>query len=307
MRILMVGAGATGGFFGARLVAASRDLTFLLRERRAAQVRGDGLEVLSPLGDFKVEPGVITAAELSARPEIFDLILLSTKAYQLEGAMEDIAPAVGADTILLPILNGMRQLSLLAARFGEAHVMGGTVRVVADLDEQGRVHQATRLGEISFGELSGKRTSRLAKVDAVMQGSGFDALSPASIQAALWQKWWILASLSSICILTRGTIGQANAAPHGIDLIDAVVAEAVAIAERNGYPADPGMLADHRKRLTETGSRLTTSMYRDMLKGAPVEADHILGDLLERVGGVPAPLLTAAYVQLKVYEASRTA
>ena len=305
MRVLMVGAGATGGFFGARLVAAGRDVTFLLRERRAAQVRAGGIEVVSPLGNLKVQPRVITAAELSGKPETFDLIIISTKAYQLEGAMADIAPAVGSDTILLPILNGMRQLSLLTERFGAERVMGGTVRVVADLDEAGRVHQITRLGEITYGELSGQRTERLAKVEQLMQGAGFDALSPADIRAALWQKWWILASLNSVCILARGTIGQANAAPRGTDFVLAVVAEAVAIAEANGYPADAAMLADHRKRITEAGSPLTASMYRDMVKGAPVEADHILGDLLDRAGVVPAPLLTAAYVQLKIYEASR--
>ncbi len=305
MRVLMIGAGATGGFFGAHLSKAGRDVTFLVRETRAAQLRERGLEVLSPLGNFTVWPPLITARDLRSSPQTFDLILISTKADQLADAMEDFAPAVGPETVLLPILNGMRQLSILCDRFGGGHVLGGSVRVVADLDDQGRVHQATRLGEMSYGELSGERTSRLSSVDHLLQGAGFDALPQTDIRAALWQKWWILASLNSICILSRGTIGQVAAASRGGEPVHGLIEEATAIARANGFPPDATMLADHTKRMTETRSPLTASMYRDMLKGAPVEADHILGDLLDRAKGLDTPLLTAAYVQLKVYEASR--
>lgn len=306
MRILMVGAGATGGYLGARLVAAGRDLTFLLREARARQIRGGGLEVISPHGNVTVKPSVITAAELGKSPAIYDLIIVSVKSYQLTQAMEDIAPAVGPETMLLPILNGMRQCSILQERFGSAKVLGGSVRIFAHLDESGRVHQQTPLGELSYGELSGARTPRIERVDEALRDAGFDAVLQPDILATLWQKWWILASLGSVCVLARGATGKAASAPRGAEFLHAVVGECTGIAAANGYPADAAMLRSHLERIAEKDSTLTSSMYRDMMSGAPVEADHILGDLLDRAGGIPAPLLLAAFVQLKVYEADRT-
>ncbi len=307
MRILVVGAGATGGYFGGRLVQAGRDVTFLLREPRAAQIRERGLTVVTPEGEFTVQPKVLTAAALRTTPESFDLVVLSTKAYQLEGAMTDVAPAIGPNTAILPILNGMRQLSVLDERFGAAHVLGGSVRIVADMDADGRVHQKTNLGELSYGERDRMRTARTEAIDQAMQGAGFYAILQPDIIATLWQKWWILASIGTICILARGTIGQASEVVRGGSFAHAVVKECTDIATANGYPPEEAMLADHLARMTEHGSALTSSMYRDMIKGAPVEADHILSDMLDRAQGVHAPLLTAAYVQLKVYEAGRNA
>lgn len=305
MRILMVGAGATGGYFGGRLAQAGRDLTFLVRDRRAQQLRAHGLQLISPHGEATLQPKLISAEELRRSHEGFDLIILSTKSYQLDAAMADIAPAVGSGTMLLPILNGMCQLAVLDARFGAEHVLGGSVRIVADVDAEGRIHQQTKLGELSYGERSRERTARIEAINEAMQGAGFEAILQPDILATLWQKWWILASLGSICIVGRGALGQVAEAPRGPGLARDLVRECTDIAAANGYPANQAMLTDHLQRMTEAGSPLTSSMYRDMIKGAPVEADHILGDLLDRAQGVPAPLLTAAYVQLKVYEAQR--
>ena len=306
MRILVVGAGATGGFYGGKLTLAGRDVTFLLREGKARQIADHGLRILTHTGEpLTVHPPIVSADELHHAPDIYDLIVISTKAYQLEGAMNDIAPAVGPETMLLPILNGMRQLSLLEQRFGREHVLGGSVRIVSDMDEQGRVVQMTSLEEMSYGELSGERTARIEAVNQVMQGAGFTALLQEDILANLWQKWWILAGMGTICVLARGTTGQAAEAPYGPALARMVLQECTGIAAANGYPPNPAMLAQHVERYTEVGAKLTSSLYRDMLKGAPVEADHIFGDLLARANGMPVPLLTAAYVQLKVYEAAR--
>jgi 2-dehydropantoate 2-reductase len=305
MRILMVGAGATGGFYGGLLAKAGRDVTFLVRANRAQQLREAGLEIVTPEGSFVVRPKLITATELRDAAQVFDLIIISPKAYQLEVAMEDFAPAVGAETMLLPILNGMRHLDLLDARFGAERVLGGTVRIVSDLDTAGRVHRLTSLDEMSYGERTGGRTARVEAVDEAMQGAGFDARLQPDILATMWQKWWILASMGAICVLAGGTIGEAAAAPYGEEIALQVVKECTEIASAHGYVPDPAMLASHRRRMVERGSTLTSSMYRDMIKGAPVEADHILGDLLSRAKDVETALLKAAYLQLKVYEAGR--
>ena len=301
----MVGAGATGGYFGARLVQAGRDVTFLLREQRAQGMREHGLQILSPRGDVTVHPAIVTAGELREQHEPFDLICVSTKAYQLKSAMADFAPVVGPQTMILPMLNGMRQLAILDDRFSAAQVLGGSVRIHADLDAVGRVQHQSALSEFSYGERSGQRTERIEAVDQVMQGAGFEAILQPDILATLWQKWWILASLGSTCVLGRGAIGEVAAVPHGPEMARALVKECTDIATASGYPPSQAMLDEHIERLTLSGSRMTSSMFRHMIKGAPVEADHILGDLLEHANGVAAPLISAAYVQLKVYELTR--
>ncbi len=305
MRTLVLGAGATGGYFGGRLAEAGREVAFLVRGARGAELARDGLRIESPRGNVELRPRLLLAEELPGM-EPFDLILLTAKAYSLRGALEELAPVVGEGTTLLPILNGMRHLDWLVERFGRERVLGGSCRIVADVRADGVVEQRTTLGELWFGELPGAAGSdRMARIAAELSVPGFEALPTETILAVMWQKWWILSSLGAICVLGRGTIGQVVRAPYGPQLVEAVLAECTALAGANGFAADPGMLADHRERLADAGSTLTSSMYRDMMRGAPVEADHVLGDLLSRGRGTPAPLLAAAYTQLKVYEAGR--
>ena len=304
MRMLMVGAGATGGYYGGRLAQAGRDVTFLVRGKRLQQLKEDGLQIVSPLGDVTLRPKLITAAEL-AQAGHFDLILLSTKAYSLDSAMEDFAPAVGSQTIILPLLNGMRHLDALSARFGREHVLGGTVRIVADMDDGGRVHMLTDLDELTFGEIDGGRTPRAERLLQELAVFGYKTTLSEDMVAAMWQKWWILATMGCVGVVSGGTVADMMATPHGADLARAILAETTSVAAANGYPADVRMLETQTKRMTDPGSTLTSSMFRDYSRGLPVEADHILGDFLARGKGVLTPLILGAYTRLKVYEARR--
>ncbi len=304
MRILMVGAGATGGYFGGRLAQAGRDVTFLVRGVRMRQLQSGGLRIVSPHGDAVMQPRVVDAATLQ-KEKPYDLIVVSTKAYSLDAAMEDFAPAAGPGTIVLPVLNGMRQLDVLSERFGTESVMGGSVRIIADMDADGRIQQMTPLSELNFGELSKVRTSRSERLLEAFSVPGIKAKLADDIHAALWQKWWFLSSIGALCMIGRGTIGDIASSPYGSELALHVIHEATSVAAANGYPANPAMLEEQCMRMTEAGSTLTSSMYRDMLKGMPVEADHILGDLIARSHDVETLLLKAAYLQLKVYEAHR--
>jgi 2-dehydropantoate 2-reductase len=307
MRILVIGAGAVGGYFGARLAHAGRDVTFLVRPRRAEQLRRIGLQVTEPEFSFAVTPKIVLASELAAHPATYDLILLSTKAYSLASAMEDFAPAVGPDTAILPLLNGMTHLDALSARFGKHAVLGGSTRISSDLDAEGRVISMDKmLHDLHFGELDKSVTPRIQAINETLSNAGFDALLEPDIVAFMWHKWTILSALASITCLLRGSIGAVAAVPYGIETERAILAESAAIAEVNGYRPPAPFLATVAARLTETGSDLTASMHRDMMRGAPVEADHILGDLLALAKGVDTPLLRAAYVQLSVYSATLT-
>ena len=304
MRILMIGAGATSGYYGGMMVRSGRDVTFLVRSARMQQLREHGLQLISRHGDVSVQPKLLTAADLPGAG-LFDVVIIGTKAYSLDAAMEDFAPGVGPETVVLPVLNGMRHLDTLVARFGQERVMGGSVRIVADVDPEGRIRQMTELDEFIFGELDGRRSQRAERLLAEFTVPGYSVKLSENIVAAMWRKWWILATMGSVCVVSGGTVGEMVAVPHGAEISLAILHEAISIATAHGYPADPAFVAEQERRMTEAGSGLTSSMYRDMVKGAPVEAEHILGDLLARANDVPVPLLTAAYVRLKVYEAGR--
>ena len=306
MKILIVGAGSTGGYFGARLSQAGRDVTFLVRPARAAALREGGLQVLSPRGNFSIEPVLVTADEIDGP---FDIVLVTVKAFGLPAAMEDFAAAVGPDTMILPVLNGMKHIDDLQARFGADRVVGGVCRVSTMLDAQGRIVHLAPLHELVYGELDGRSSARIAALHAFMSDAGFDAQLSAHITQDLWNKWILLASLGGLCTLARGNIGEIAASDGGVELVRAFLAEAAAVASAAGFAPSAAALDFITGVLTAPGSPMTSSMYRDLLAGAPVEADQILGDLRERArrAGIATPLVSAATIQLDVYQRRRAA
>src|ERR1700728_3665685 len=301
MRTLVVGAGAVGGYFGARLAQAGRDVTFLVRARRAEEIKAEGLQILSPHGDLTLHPKTLTSETIS-KP--FDLILLAVKSYALSGAMNDFAPAVGPETMILPALNGMRHIDLLVARFGQKAVLGGVCLVATEIDTEGRIRQLSRFQSIRYGELDGQSTERLEKVDETLRGAGFDASKSNQIMQDMWEKWVQLATLGSITCLLRGNVGDVVAIPGGAELSVAALHECSSIAGACGYRQSDAFLEQQTAQLTTQGSSLTSSMYRDLKKGNPVEVDTILGDLLERgrKQGLTTPILQAAFVNLSIYQ-----
>jgi 2-dehydropantoate 2-reductase len=301
MRILIVGAGAVGGYFGGRLAQAGRDVTFLVHPSRAEQLSQNGLQIISPHGDTVLTPKLVSADKIDTP---YDLVFLSVKAYALEAAMNDFAAAVGPETMIFPVLNGMRHIDLLTKRFGEHAVIGGVCLVASEIDGQGRIVQLADFQQLVYGERNGETTPRSQSLDATLQDAGFEARLSTDIMQEMWEKWVPLASLGAITCLMRGTIGQIVAAPAGTDLSLKVLDESAAVATACGHKPSEALLARHAAAMTEPGSQLTSSMYRDLRKGAPVEADHILGDLIERGGahGVATPLLKAAFVNLRVYQ-----
>jgi len=304
MRMLVVGAGSIGGLFGGRLVQAGRDVTFLVRPKRAEQLARTGLQIVSPHGDATVHPQLLTSADLTAP---FEVVLLSVKAYSLEPAMADIAESVGPGTMILPVLNGMRHLEVLGQRFGKGAVIGGACKAATRLDDQGRIVQLTRLQEILYGELDGSASPRIAALDAFMQGAGFTARATDSIALEMWRKWALLASIGGVTCLARANTGEIEAVPGGRDFLLAFFREVVAVIEAVGMPLGGDFLADTAKYLVRPGAPTTSSMYRDLMGGQATEAEQIIGDLLRRgqAAGVATPLLAACNVQLAAYEQRR--
>lgn len=304
MTILVVGAGATGGYFGLRLARAGRDVTFLVRPRRAAVLRERGLR-LTGLGEqARIEPRLVTAAELD---RAYDTVLLTVKAGALQQAMDDLAPAVGPRTRIVPFLNGMAHLDALNRRFGRAAVFGGVVQVVTQVNADGDIERLGPFGSMEIGPQDGRADPRFEEVAAELGDAGFDLVRSADAMAAMWHKWVFIATVGALTCLMRAPVGDIVACPGGTDLGPAILAEAAAVARAAGHPVPAERIEATTDMVTQAGSRFASSMYRDLTEGAGTEAEQILGDLVARARrlGVATPLLDLATLNLRVYEHRR--
>ncbi len=302
MRFLVVGAGATGGYFGGRLLEVGRDVTFLVRPARAGQLASAGLAIRSPAGDaFLPAPPTILAPELRAP---FDVVVLSCKAYDLDAAIDSVAPAVGPRTAIIPLLNGLRHLDSLDARFGPDRVLGGACFISARLDDSGHVAHLSDVHRLTFGERAGGRSARADAIAAAMNGAKFEAFPTDQVMLEMWEKWTFLAALAGITCLTRAAVGDVVAA-GGADLAAALLEECRVVAAAAGHPPRPESMQLALHRLTHPKSTVTASMLGDIERRGRTEADHVLGDLLRRRGatGEDRSLLRLAYVAVKAAEA----
>jgi 2-dehydropantoate 2-reductase len=304
MKILVVGAGAIGGYFGAKLVQAGRDVTFLVRPARASQLQQDGLQIISPEGNFTVQPKTITSQEIHSS---FDAILLSVKAPSLNSAITDMKPAVGPDTIICPALNGLQHIAALSQAFGQRAVLGGVAIISTMLDDQGRILQLNKSQKLTYGELDGQITPRIQSFHQTMSNAGFDAELSSHIMQDMWDKWVMIATLGLNTCLLNGNIGQINAVPDGDAIILQSIDECSDIAQASGYPTSKAVIDLLRQTGADKNSKLTSSMFRDMQSGANVEVEAILGNLLKhgQAHQLKTPLLQAACVRLRIYQKSR--
>jgi 2-dehydropantoate 2-reductase len=301
VRILVVGAGAVGGYFGGRLLQAHRDVTFLVRHRRAAELAATGLRIHSRAGDAHlILPPTIQAEDIN---EDFDLVLLSSKAYDLAGAIAAFAPAVGPDTVILPLLNGMRHIDVLSERFGSA-VLGGRCLISATLNEQREIVHLSEIHALSYGELDGTVSKRVKAIEKQFAGAQFESQASTQVLLEMWEKWIFIATLAGATCLMRASIGDIVAAPGGKDFIVNLLGECRSIAAGNGYAPRAAAMERSRDMLTTDDSPLTASMLRDLETGGAIEGDHIIGDLLARAT-TNVDVLPIVYAGLKAYEAKR--
>jgi 2-dehydropantoate 2-reductase len=307
MRTLVVGAGAIGGYFGGRLVEAKRDVTFLVRPKRAAELSASGLTIRSRFGDVVIpKPSIVLATNLH---ETYDLVLLSCKAFDLEDAIQSFALAVGPTTAILPLLNGMRHLDMLDERFGAERVLGGQCLIAVTMNEKREIVHLNDVHDLSFGERDGSVSERIQAISKLMEDVHFNVKMSQQILLDMWEKWIFLTSAASSTCLMRAAIGDICASAGGTDYILGVLEECRRIGAAEGYAMREVSYNRSRDMLTARGSTLTASMLRDIERNGPIEADHIVGDLLQRgqnhgVSG-PDSFLKIAYTHLKAYEARR--
>ncbi len=301
MRFLVLGAGAVGGYFGGRLAEAGQDVTFLVRGQRAAALAEHGLSVISPLGDFRVPVKVATADRVGGP---YDVVLLTAKHYDLDGAIDAIRPGVGPQTAVLPLLNGLVHLDRLDAAFGKEHVLGGVAYVGARLEPDGSIRHINRLSGIAFGERSGEITERARAIEAAFAGTPVSAPANPNILLEMWEKFVMMGAMAGMNCLMRGTIGEIIGTQDGEALMRAALAECRAVAEASGNAPRQQAFERVTAMLTERGSVNSASMRQDLEAGRRTEADAIVGDMLRRARsfGIAPPLLSAAWCHLQVHE-----
>jgi len=302
MRILVVGAGAVGGYFGGRLLDAGRDVTFLVRPQRAAELARTGLVIESRLGNVHRDAPTVTADALSAP---YDLVFLSCKAYDLDDAITSFTPAVGPETAILPFLNGMRHLDALDARFGASRVLGGLCFISATRGPHGEILHLNENHTLAYGERDGVRSPRVERIVQEFASANFDARATDTIVQEMWEKWVFIAAGAGLTCLMRATVGDIVAA-GGADIAVSLLDECAAIAEHAGVPVRAPAMERARATFTAPGSTLAASMLRDVESGGRTEADHVIGALL-RLARDPrtCPLLRLAFLHLESYDARR--
>lgn len=304
MKMLMVGAGGIGGYFGARLLEKGEDVTFLVREGRKKKIEEEGLRVNSRHGDLHLQPALLTKT-MQAEP--FDIVIISTKAYQLEQAIEDIRPFVGEQTMILSLLNGISHIDQLVSAFGEETVIGGLCFIETTIGEDGSIVQTSPIHQLVYGERGGKRTARIEKLKSHFDGTKAEFVLSEDIDQDMWHKYMFITAMSGITSLMESPIGPIRELPSGQTAIQSLLEELEAVMTAIGAPIKKGIATIQLDKVNSLDDSMKSSMQRDMEKGQGIEADHLQGHLIEKAqqADIPVPVLETVYTKLKLYEASK--
>lgn len=301
MHVVILGAGGVGGYLGARLISAGADVVFLVRENRAARLDAQGLLIESPLGEFAARVKVMTSVP---RGLAADLVILACKAYRFETAIDEVAPLIGPETRVLPILNGVRHLDVLSERHAANTVAGGVVHGALNLRDDGVIDHLTPFLSVIAGAASGDSDPVVDNFVGALTRVHVDARVSRDIRRDMWDKFVFLTTLAGMTCLMRASIGAIVETGAGRDLILQLLEECLAVARAEGRQPAEASMAQYRALLTQRGSAFTSSMLRDIEGGRRTEAGHILGDMLMRAQthGVSTPLLRVATAHLSAYE-----
>lgn len=290
MKIAVMGSGGVGGYFGARLAAGGNDVTFIARGAHLDAIRGDGLRVQSPLGDVHICPAAAT--DNPAEVGQVDIVLFATKLYDTDSAGQLCKPFIGADTAVISLLNGVDSEEQLSRILGARHVAGGVARISAEVAGPGTVQHHSNFASIEFGELDGRRSERLQAFLFTAQDAQIDAQLCDDINAAIWQKFIMLASFSAITTLTRLPAGPIRDSPQSWKLIEAAARETGAVARARGVQLAEDAVERSLKLIQRLPDTMKSSMLIDLERGNRLEVEWLSGAVcrLGREAGVETPV-----------------
>ena len=301
MRIAVIGAGGTGGLYGAILARGGADVVFVARGAHLAAIRARGLQVRSKLfGEFTV------AAEASDDPAVIadsQVILFCTKTYDAHSALERLAPVLPEAALLIPIQNGIDGANEMRRLVSEARVLGGVALGGGVITEPGVVEERFGALKVIFGEWAGGMSDRVRELEIALRGHGLDVEATKDIQAAVWEKFIIACAFSGLTALTRLPIGEILRCEATADLYAEVMREVERLSRAAGVAVRPSF-SDHGLTMTRAlRETATSSMYYDLMAGRRLELEAINGAAvrLGRELGVPTPHNTVIYAALKPY------
>ncbi|MDA8227916.1 MAG: ketopantoate reductase family protein [Desulfitobacterium hafniense] len=297
MNIVVIGAGAVGGYFGGKLANAGIPVTFLVREKRYSQLKERGLRIESIHGNFTVQPQLVLSAEEVENP---DLVILSVKNYHLEEVNKEISTFIDRGAKVLPLLNGVRHLDKLISTFGTEHILGGICYIESTLNEHGDIIQTSPLQDIVFGPLDTMDEAFLKEVETLFLQSGVKVKLSFEIITEMWSKYIFLATLSGITAATRSSIGVAQMDPVTSSFLEDYVNELVTVAKANEKKVPEDLLDRVMTRIKNVNLSMTSSMHRDLEKGLPIELESIQGAILEMAEkhNIKTPCTRAIYALL---------
>ena len=305
MRFLMLGAGAIGGYFGARMIEGGADVTFLVRERRRAQLQQDGIRIRSKFGAFSAPVSAFSVKEAAGQP--WDVIFVACKAYDLASAIETLRGVVGASSTVLPFLNGLAHIEILNAEFGRERILGGLAKIAATLRPDGVVEHLNDWRSITFGEQTGEMSPRVAAIKYAFDNTSVLANAVPNIIHMMWEKLVHLATVAGMTGMMRSSVGDIARVPGGSELMTEFLGRNAEVAAREGFPVSSEFLLEFSKLFADRTSTYKASMLRDIEKNGPIEADHIIGHVLEatRKHGLDDTMHRLIYTNLKAYEKRR--
>ncbi len=272
MRILIFGTGAAGGYFGAQLARAGEDVTFIARGAHLQAIKRDGLRIETPDGEIVIQPAQATD-DPSAVGKV-DVVILGVKAWQVKEAAEAMRPAIGGDTFVVPLQNGVDAPAELAAVLGEAHVAGGTCATISWLTAPGRIRSAMSTNFIRFGELDNRPSERIKRLRDAFQRSGTNVEVPADIQRALWSKFLVVTAFGGVGAVTRAPIGVTRTLPETRRMLEQCMEEVLEVAQARGVAMFDHAVAEAMSILDSIGANATASLQRDIADGRPTELDY---------------------------------
>jgi 2-dehydropantoate 2-reductase len=307
MRFLVLGAGAIGGYFGARLIEGGSDVTFLVRERRKALLEKSGLSIRSKYGDFSRPVSAVNSAE--AAKEQWDVIIVACKAYDLPSAIHTIGEVIKHETAVLPLLNGLAHIDLMNAEFGRERVLGGLAKIAATLRPDGVIEHLNDWRYVTFGEQSGEITPRVEAILGAFTETGVVPRAVPNIMHMMWEKLVHLATVAGMTSLMRASIGQIAATSEGSDILIDFLHRNARVAASAGFKMSNEFFLEFEKLFRDKTSTYKASMLRDIEGGKPIEADHIIGYVLKAASryGIDNTVHRLVYANLQAYEECRLA
>ena len=299
MKILVLGAGAVGGYFGGRMAEAGMDVTFLVREKRQKKLEKSSLIIKSPKGDLVTSPNLVTLDNVDS---IYDVILFTNKAYDLDEILQSPFP-VKDGSIIIPLLNGYAHMEQLRNKFPNARLFGGIAHIFSTLNDEGEIHHFNDIHSLTFGHLS--------KADETDGRRFFDSCSSANfsikysndIVVELWHKWVLITTVAGATTLFNATIGEIASTEHGIAFITDLHDECINIAKSEKIKVNDDDLAQQRRFLSDKKSTWSSSMRRDMVNKSKIECAHIFLELINIAdkNNVECPSLKTVMINGEIY------